>query len=50
MAYEDPTGDGRDDVFTVRTIEKVKLKAGEYWTRDGERTAAQIDGQLKCGQ
>ncbi|MFF5184837.1 hypothetical protein ACFY30_13785 [Streptomyces sp. NPDC000345] len=49
VSYQDPAGDGRDDVFTVRTLGKAKLGAGEYWTRDGARTEAQIDGQLGCG-
>ncbi|MEU1184053.1 hypothetical protein ABZ464_41840 [Streptomyces sp. NPDC005820] len=50
VAYEDPTGDGRDGVFTVRTIEKAELKPGQYWTHDGPLTADEIDGQLKCAQ
>ncbi|MER5754041.1 hypothetical protein [Streptomyces sp. NPDC002088] len=48
VGYSDPTGDGRDDVLTVRTITAAKLKSGRYWTRDGPRTAAQIDAQLHC--
>lgn len=48
VGYLDPSGDGRDGVFTLRTISAAKLKAGQYWTDDGPKTAAQIDAQLKC--
>lgn len=48
VGYSDPSGDGRDGVFTLRTISAAKLKAGQYWTDDGPKTAAQIDAQLKC--
>lgn len=49
VSYTDPTGDGRDDVFALRTIESAKLEPGKYWTRDGPMTAKQIDAQLHCG-
>ncbi|MFD4874562.1 hypothetical protein ACFWOB_14530 [Streptomyces sp. NPDC058420] len=48
VGYLDPSGDGRDGVFTLRTISAAKLKAGQYWTDDGPKTAAQIDAQLTC--
>ncbi|MFF1838729.1 hypothetical protein ACFVXE_31740 [Streptomyces sp. NPDC058231] len=48
VGYTDPTGDGRDDVLDLVTIAKAQLKAGEYWTRNGPKTAAQIDAQLHC--
>ncbi|MCZ4513775.1 hypothetical protein O3Q52_37680 [Streptomyces sp. ActVer] len=48
VGYVDPTGGGLDDVFTLRTVSAAKLKPGQYWTRDGARTAAQIDAQLQC--
>ncbi|MGX9889319.1 hypothetical protein [Streptomyces sp. NPDC002276] len=48
VGYALPSGDGYDDVFNLGTISKAKLKAGQYWTHDGPRTAAQIDAQLSC--
>lgn len=48
VGFLDPSGDGRDGVFTLRTISAAKLKAGQYWSDDGAKTAAQIDAQLKC--
>ncbi|WP_416984598.1 hypothetical protein [Streptomyces sp. T028] len=50
VAYEDPTGDGRDGLFTVRTIKQASLNPGDYWTDDGPMTADEIDGQLECAQ
>lgn len=50
VAHEDPTGDGRDGVFTVRTIEQATLGPGEYWAGDGPMTTDQIDDQLDCGE
>ncbi|MFI6464083.1 hypothetical protein [Streptomyces sp. NPDC050538] len=49
IGYSDPSGDGRDGVFALRTISAAKLTAGQYWTADGPRTAAEIDAQLGCG-
>lgn len=49
VGYTDPTGDGRDDVFTLRTVRSAKLEPGQYWTRDGPKTARDIDEQLHCG-
>ena len=48
VGYLDPSGDGLDGVFTLRTVSAAKLKPGQYWTRDGARTATQIDAQLHC--
>ncbi|MFG2732156.1 hypothetical protein [Streptomyces canus] len=48
VGYLDPSGEGLDGVFTLRTVSTAKLKPGQYWTRDGSRTAAQIDAQLNC--
>ncbi|MFI6542132.1 hypothetical protein ACIBO9_02705 [Streptomyces prunicolor] len=48
IGYVDPSGDGRDGVFTLRTISTARLQAGQYWTDDGPKTAAQIDAQLTC--
>nr|WSY53327.1 hypothetical protein OG999_26530 [Streptomyces sp. NBC_00886] len=48
VGYLDPTGDGFDGVFTLRTVSAAKLKPEQYWTQDGPRTAAQIDAQLSC--
>ncbi|MFF2065141.1 hypothetical protein ACFVWZ_25625 [Streptomyces sp. NPDC058200] len=48
VGYVDPSGDGRDGVFTLRTVSAAKLKAGQYWTHDGTKTAEQIDAQLQC--
>jgi hypothetical protein len=48
VGYVDPSGEGLDGVFTLRTVSAAKLKAGQYWTGDGSRTAAQIDAQLNC--
>jgi len=50
VRYTDPTGDGRDDVFALHTIESAKLEPGKYWTRDGPMTAKQIDAQLHCSE
>ncbi len=50
VSYTDPTGDGRDDVFALRTIESAKVEPGKYWTRDGPMTAKQIDAQLHCSE
>ncbi|WP_238431806.1 hypothetical protein [Streptomyces cavernae] len=48
VGYLDPSGHGRDGVFTLRTISTAKLKPGQYWTDYGPMTAAQIDAQLNC--
>ncbi|MBN0044624.1 hypothetical protein JS756_10990 [Streptomyces actuosus] len=40
--------DGTGDVFDVRAVRAAHVPAGRYWTRDGPRTAAQIDAQLNC--
>lgn len=48
VGYLDPSGEGLDGVFTLHTVSAAKLKPGQYWTRDGSRTAAQIDAQLNC--
>ncbi|MFF8536484.1 hypothetical protein ACF07B_31750 [Streptomyces sp. NPDC015532] len=48
VSYMDPSGDGRGDVLTLRSISKADLKAGEYWTSNGPKTARQIDAQLHC--
>ncbi|MEU9976742.1 hypothetical protein [Streptomyces sp. NPDC051014] len=42
------TGDGTGDVFDVRRARTAHLPDGQYWTRDGARTAAQIDAQFRC--
>ena len=39
----------RADAFDVKEITSSKLKPGQYWTLQGPMTAAQIDGQLRCG-
>lgn len=49
IGYADPSGDALDGVFALRTISAAKLTAGQYWTDDGPRTAAEIDAQLGCG-
>jgi hypothetical protein len=48
VAYVDPSGEGRDYVFSRRTVAAAKLKPGRYWTDDGPKTAAQIDARLDC--
>jgi hypothetical protein len=48
VEYSDPSGDGLGGVFALRTVAAAKLKAGQYWTYDGPRTAAEIDAQLGC--
>ncbi|MFD8218293.1 hypothetical protein ACFV2U_32430 [Streptomyces sp. NPDC059697] len=48
VAYLDPSGEGRDYVFSPRTVATAKLKPGQYWTEDGPKTAAQIDARLDC--
>ncbi|WP_225102493.1 hypothetical protein [Streptomyces sp. CoH27] len=48
VGYTDPSGDGRDDVLDLHAITAASLKTGEYWTREGPKTAAQIDAQLHC--
>ena len=40
--------DGTGDVFNIRKVEAAHIPDGQYWTRDGARTAAQIDAQLTC--
>lgn len=40
--------DGTGDVFNVRKVKAAHVPDGQYWTRDGSRTAAQIDAQLNC--
>ncbi|MER5798764.1 hypothetical protein [Streptomyces mirabilis] len=40
--------DGTGDVFNVRKVKAAYIPDGQYWTRDGSRTAAQIDAQLNC--
>jgi hypothetical protein len=42
------TGDGTGDVFDVHRARTAHLSDGQYWTRDGARTAAQIDAQFGC--
>ena len=49
VGYLDPSGHGRDGVFTLRTISMAKLQPGQYWTEYGSMTATQIDAQLRCG-
>ncbi|MEU6273037.1 hypothetical protein ABZ871_11595 [Streptomyces populi] len=48
VSYVDSSGDGRGDVLDLRSITRADLKAGQYWTSGGPRTAAQIDAQLLC--
>ncbi|MFJ7969566.1 hypothetical protein [Streptomyces sp. NPDC096324] len=48
VSYLDSSGDGRGDVLTLRSISKADLKAGQYWTSSGPKTARQIDAQLHC--
>jgi hypothetical protein len=40
--------DGTGDVFNVREVKTAHVPDGQYWTRDGSRTAARIDAQLNC--
>lgn len=40
--------DGTGDVFNVRKVQATHVPDGLYWTRDGSRTAGQIDAQLNC--
>ncbi len=40
--------DGTGDVFDVRKAGAAHVSDGQYWTRDGARTATQIDAQIKC--
>ncbi|MFI5817009.1 MULTISPECIES: hypothetical protein [unclassified Streptomyces] len=40
--------DGTGDVFNVRKVKAAHVPDGQYWTRDGSRTASQIDAQFKC--
>ncbi|QDN82572.1 hypothetical protein FNV64_49955 [Streptomyces sp. S1A1-7] len=40
--------DGTGDVFNVRKVKAAHVPNGQYWTRDGSRTAVQIDAQLNC--
>ena len=42
------TEDGTGDVFNVRRVKTAHVSDGQYWTRGGARTAAQIDAQLGC--
>ncbi|MHC3469422.1 hypothetical protein ACYF6T_11955 [Streptomyces sp. 7R007] len=42
------TEDGSGDVFDVRKARAAHVADGRYWTRDGLRTAAQIDAQFGC--
>jgi len=46
--YSAPGGDGSGEVFDLTEVRSASLKAGQYWTADGPRTAAQIDARLKC--
>lgn len=48
VGYVDPSGDGRDDVFSLKEISRAKLKQGQYWTANGPKSASQIDAQLSC--
>lgn len=48
VSYTDAAGSGGSDVLDVRLISQAQLKAGEYWTRKGPKTAEQIDAQLNC--
>ncbi|MFJ9250605.1 hypothetical protein [Streptomyces sp. NPDC101776] len=40
--------DGTGDVLNIREVKAAHIPDGQYWTRDGARTAAQIDAQLTC--
>ncbi|WP_369188612.1 hypothetical protein [Streptomyces sp. R08] len=40
--------DGTGDVFNVPRVKAARIPDGQYWTRDGARSATQIDAQLKC--
>ncbi|MFI5800414.1 hypothetical protein [Streptomyces sp. NPDC051677] len=40
--------DGTGDVFDIRKVKAAHIPKGQFWTRDGFRTAAQIDAQLQC--
>ncbi len=40
--------DGTGDVFNVRTVKAARIPDEQYWTRDGARSATQIDAQFKC--
>ncbi|MGW4907736.1 hypothetical protein [Streptomyces sp. NPDC004270] len=42
------SGDGTGDVFNVRKVKAAHVPDGQYWTRGGARTTAQIDAQLGC--
>ncbi|MGW7425661.1 WD40 repeat domain-containing protein [Streptomyces sp. NPDC054813] len=42
------TEDGTGDVFNVHKVQAAHVADGQYWTRSGARTAAQIDAQLGC--
>lgn len=48
IGYTDPSGGGLGDVLDLPAIRKASLRAGEFWTRDGVKTAEQIDAQLGC--
>ncbi|MFJ9348256.1 hypothetical protein [Streptomyces sp. NPDC101237] len=42
------TGDGTGDLLDIRRARTAHLRDGQYWTRAGARTAAQIDAQFRC--
>ncbi|MFF5639620.1 hypothetical protein [Streptomyces sp. NPDC012825] len=44
------TGDGTGDVVDVAQVVSAEIPEGWYWTKDGPKTAQEIDKQLKCTQ
>lgn len=42
------TGDGTGDVVDLARVTSAEIPEGRYWTKDGPRTAQEIDEQLEC--
>ncbi|MEU2825794.1 hypothetical protein ABZ763_26920 [Streptomyces bacillaris] len=40
---------GVSEVFDIAKVRAAVLPPGSYWTRDGVRTAEQLDGIPDCG-
>ncbi|MFE2289768.1 hypothetical protein [Streptomyces sp. NPDC059452] len=48
LVESDPYG-GPDGLFSLTEVRAADLGPGSYWTRDGVKTAAQLDAVLDCG-
>lgn len=40
---------GVSEVFHIKEVRAADVPPGSYWTRDGIRTAEELDGLLDCG-